>query len=261
MSNENKFKKILLGENRDAVSLEHLWADVYGLKIKITAKESLMPLRSAFGNLIKDAESFQAKQILFRLVRDEFSDEIRPWLSPLGFTFKNERVEFQKAVSELPEDAGSPLRWKSALELSWTPQDIAQTLKLVAEGDPDTDPNEDPLSFIQDFLHDPVLTAGLNCIHVGFLKDEIAAFTVVQINPKTGWSRISYMGIAPKWRHHHLGQWVHRYSFKVMKESGAKLYHGGTGATNISMIRLFEKHQCDRFRTMEEWIYSVEATR
>jgi hypothetical protein len=56
----------------------------------------------------------------------------------------------------------------------------------------------------------------------------MAALTVVQMNPKSGWSRISYMGIAPKFRGQGLGKWVHRFSFRKMKEEGGKLYHGGT---------------------------------
>jgi GNAT superfamily N-acetyltransferase len=117
------------------------------------------------------------------------------------------------------------------------------------------------LLFIQDFLVDPVLTAGLGCIHVGFMGDEIAAMTVVQINSKSGWSRISYMGVVPKFRTLGLGKWVHRYSFVQMKKQGGKLYHGGTVSTNTRMIRLFESHGCAVYRQMEEWIYLTKRGR
>lgn len=69
-----------------------------------------------------------------------------------------------------------------------------------------------------------------------------------------GASRISYMGVAPEFRQQGLGKWVHRYSFKTMKNLGEKLYHGGTSATNHAMLRLFEIHQCELFLEMEEWI-------
>ncbi len=81
--------------------------------------------------------------------------------------------------------------------------------------------------------------------------------TVVQINPKSGWSRISYMGIVPRFRGKNLGKWVHRYSFRVMKAAGGKQYHGGTVATNKRMISLFELHNCNQFCEMEEWVFTV----
>jgi hypothetical protein len=263
MNNEIKFKKFpligSLNEELGTVTLEHLWADVFALKMKIIKTEALEQLNDVILEALSEADIFKAQQVVFRLIKGEnSSDEIRRLLPRLGFKKKNERIEFKKQLNELPSDAGSPMTWKTAEELSWSPQDIANTLKLVAEGDPDTDPNEDPLLFIQDFLVDPVLSSGLQCVHIGFIKNELAAFSVVQINPKTGWSRISYMGIMPKFRKQNLGLWVHRYSFTVMKAQGGKLYHGGTSATNKGMIRLFEKHQCNQFCEMEEWNYSLK---
>lgn len=260
---EIKYKKIQLtnsqNENVGTVSLEHLWADVFAVKIKIEKLEALNFLEENIRELLKEARYFRASQVIFRIVLDDNSSAISLLISKLGFKKKNERVEYKKQLAELPDDTGSPLVWKAAEELGLGPSEIAITLKLVAEGDPGTDPNEDPLTFIQDFLADPVLTSGLKCIHIGFIDNKIATFSVVQINPKTGWSRISYMGIVPSFRSQSLGVWVHRYSFKVMKEQGGKFYHGGTVATNKAMIRLFEKHHCDLFCKMEEWDYFLNA--
>lgn len=240
------------------VALEHLWADVYGLKYKRTEKNpSCLQWTDAIRKALTEAEILKARQVVFRLIKDSYSDEISQLLPQLEFKKKNERLEFKKRIEELPDDTGSPMTWKSAAELGWNPQKIANALKLVAEGDPDTDPNDDPLQFIQDFLADPVLTSGLQCIHIGYFENAVAALTVVQINPKSGWSRISYMGIVPMFRKQNLGKWVHRYSFKVMKAEGGRLYHGGTVATNTRMIRLFEQHNCNRFCEMEEWNYSL----
>lgn len=263
MSSKITFKKFSLFDNKNeeigAVTLEHLWADVFGLRIKRTEKAALASQwESAFQEALVQAQIFNARQVVFRLIKDKHSEEISRLLPGLGFQKKNERVEYKKPIDELPEDEGSPIIWKSAAELRWSPQEIANTLKLVATGDPDTDPNENPLQFIQDFLADPVLTSGLHCIHIGFIENEDAALTVVQINPKTGWSRISYMGTTPKFRNKNLGQWVHRYSFKQMKIQGGKLYHGGTTTTNKRMIQLFEKHGCNLFCEMQEWIYFLK---
>lgn len=263
MNEEIKFKKFPLLNSKNEplanITLEHLWADVFALKMKVLKIEGMPRLGEVIQEALKEANRFKARLVMFRLIKGQTaSEEISELLTTLGFKKKSERIEFKKSVDELPGDVGSPIKWKNAEELGWSRQEIAKTLKQVAEDDPDTDPNEDPLLFIQDFLSDPVLTSGLHCIHIGFVDDEIAAFTVVQINPKTGWSRISYMGVVPKFRKKNIGVWVHRYSFKVMKSEGGKLYHGGTTSTNIRMIKLFENSGCDKFCEMEEWNYSLK---
>ena len=262
MKGDIKFKKFPLvnaaKEELAKITLEHLWADVFALKMKVLNREAISKLSGVIHEVLKESNCFKARLVMFRLIKGETaSEEIVTLLPKLGFKKKSERIEFKKFVDELPSDDGTPFAWKTAEELGWKPQDIANTLKQVAEGDPDTDPSDDPLLFIQDFLADPVLTSGLRCIHIGFKDTEIAALTVIQINPKTGWSRISYMGIMPKFRKQNLGLWVHRYSFKVMKAEGGKLYHGGTTATNYGMIKLFENSGCNKFCEMEEWNYSL----
>ncbi|MFZ3229825.1 MAG: hypothetical protein WA160_06445 [Pseudobdellovibrio sp.] len=263
MSNKIIFKKYLFFDSKNeeigTVTLEHLWADVFGLRIKRTEKFSLLSQwESAFQEALVQAQIFNARQVIFRLIKDNDSEELGRMLQGLGFQKKNERVEYRKPIDELPDDEGSPIIWKSAAELCWSHQEIANTLKLVATGDPDTDPNEDPLLFIQDILADPFLTSGLQCIHIGFIEDKIAALTVVQTNLNIGWTHISYMGTALKFRNKNLGQWVHRYSFRQMRIQGCKLYHGGTNSTNKPMIQLFEKHGCNLFCEMEEWIYFLK---
>jgi hypothetical protein len=261
VNSKTKHFPLLSASNEElgTVTLEHLWADVFAIKIIILRVEALLDLEDAIQKALKNAAHFSARLVMYRLIKGESaSEKISGLLSKLGFKKKNERIEFKRAVNELSSDEDSPMSWKTSDELNLSPQDIANTLKEVAFGDPDTDPNEDPLLFIQDFLADPVLTSGLRCIHIGFLGEEIAALTVVQINPKTGWSRISYMGIIPKYRKQNLGIWVHRYSFKIMKSEGGKLYHGGTTSNNAGMIRLFEKSGCIRFCEMEEWNYSLK---
>jgi hypothetical protein len=262
MNEEIKFKKFPLLNSKSEplanITLEHLWADVFALKMKVLKIEGVPRLGEVIQEALKEANGLKARMVMFRLIKGETaSQEISDLLPKLGFKKKSERIEFKKSVDELPSDDGSPIKWKNAEELGWGPQEIAKTFKKVAEGDPDTDPNEDPLLFIHDFLSDSVLTSGLQCIHLGFVDGEIAAFTVVQVNPKTGWSRISYMGLMPQFRKQSLGRWVHSYSFKIMKSEGGKVYHGGTTSTNARMIRLFENSGCDKFCEMEEWNYTL----
>jgi GNAT superfamily N-acetyltransferase len=243
-----------MGEDCGAVTLQHMWADVFALRFSVLDSAGISALNSAVPEALAEARVREAKSVAIRLVKDEvFSEEIAQMLPSLGFVKKSERVEFKKSVEELPGDSGTPLVWKTAEELSWQPTDIAKVLMMVAVGDPNTSEDDDPIAFIQDFLVDPELTAGLQCIHVGFLNGEIAAFAVVQIKLETGWSRISYMGIVPGFRGQGLGAWVHRFCFGIMKRDGGKLYHGGTLASNSGMIRLFESSGCERFREMSEW--------
>lgn len=262
MSGEIRITKFALLDNQNHplahIALEHLWADVFALKLKILNVECLPRLPLVVQEVLEKARCLDARLVMFRLIKGETaSADVGHLLPKLGFKKKSERVEFKKSLDDLPLSEFSPLKWKNAEELGWNPQNIAETLREVAKGDPDTDPSEDPLLFIQDFLADPVLTSGLQCIHIGFAGHETAALTVVQINPKTGWSRISYMGVMPEFRRQNLGQWVHRYSFDVMRAEGGKLYHGGTTSTNLGMIRLFESSGCDKFCEMEEWIYTL----
>lgn len=163
MSSEIKFKKFPLvnsaNEDLGVVTLEHLWADVFALKLKVHKEEALVQLNDVIKDALKIAEDFRARLVMYRLIKgDMTSDKMSSLLPNLGFTKKSERIEFKKSVSELPIDEGSPIVWKTAEELNWQPEAVAKILKQVAEGDPDADPNEDPLLFIQDFLADPVLT-------------------------------------------------------------------------------------------------------
>ena len=264
MTNEILTKKFLISDKQNQeiayLTLEHLWADVFGLKYKLISNH---PTSTQWSNALKDAlvqaKVLKARQVAFRLIKNYFSEKISQLLPDLGFNKKSERIEFKKPVSELPDDTGSPIIWKTALEMDLNPNDVAKILKIVSFGDPDSDPNEDPLLYIQDFLSDSVLTSGLQCIHIGFIENEIAALTVIQINTKTGWSRISYMGVTPEFRRKNLGQWVHRHSFKIMKQEGGIQYHGGTTSTNTKMIKLFEMHNCSRFCEMEEWQIDLKA--
>jgi GNAT superfamily N-acetyltransferase len=243
------------GQEVGTVVLEHLWADVYGIIFKNTATEAHAKVwAEAVRAALLEAQTRKAREVQLRLVKTGAWQELAETLPGLGFQKRHDRVEFRKPIEQLATDPGSLLTWKTAQELGWDESRVAAHLKLVAQGDPGNDPNEDPLTLIQDFLSDPVLTAGLGCIHIGWIEQKPAALTVVQINPKSGWSRISYMGIAPEFRERGLGKWVHRYSFQVMKTQGGKLYHGGTSAMNLPMIRLFELQGCERFLEMEEWI-------
>ena len=117
---------------------------------KYTVVDESKQWADAIRNALTEAEHEHAQQVAFRIIKDEYSDEFSQLLSQLNFNKKNDRVEYKKLIVELPDDHGSPMSWQTAEELKWGPQEVANTLKLVADGDPDTDPIDDPLLFIRD---------------------------------------------------------------------------------------------------------------
>jgi GNAT superfamily N-acetyltransferase len=173
----------------------------------------------------------------------------RAALEVAGFRDLGERVEYKTPVAELPDDDGSPLAWQDLRKIGI--DEAAAVLARAAEGDPTGDAErEDARAALTELLADPLLTDGPECVQVGFEGDRPVAFLCVQIIPKTGWSRISYMGVVPEARGRGLGKWVHRHGFRMIREQGGTLYQGGTSTVNGAMIRLFETHGCQEFERM-----------
>jgi ribosomal protein S18 acetylase RimI-like enzyme len=185
----------------------------------------------------------------------------RSILTEVGLKKISERVEYQCYISLLPGDAGSPFEWKTAKELGWDTKKIAQFTGDITKDAVDVDPDEKPEDFVQDWLHHKELTSGLDCIALGFIDSEPCALVVAQVNKETGSSRLSYMGIIPEFRGNGFGKWVHRHGFKMMRDQGGKLYHGGTHGENLAMQKLFESHGCKLFCEMEEWAQSLSPYR
>ena len=113
----------------------------------------------------------------------------------------------------------------------------------------------------QYIISDPILTCNLSGILLGFIKNIAVAYIHVQINPESGWSRITYLGIIPEFRKQGLGKFVHQHGFKMIKELGGTLYHGGTASTNKAMLSLFNRHNCTEYARMQEWILDLEDLR
>lgn len=249
------------GQEAGRVHIEHLWSDVFALKFKVANEKALPQLAVKIPELLKSEGPHQQGVILCRIVKGEIaSAEMSRDLPFWGFQKKSERIEFKTPVTDLPETAETSLVWRTAEELAWSPEKVADLLERVAVGDPDYDPTESGLSFIQDFLQDPQLTAGLSCIYIGFKDEAVAALTVVQTHLQEKWSRISFMGVLPEMRNQDIGLKMHRYSFKIMRQQGGLIYHGGTNAKNTGMLTLFRKNNCQIFREMEEWSYSRGRT-
>ncbi|MEY3901775.1 MAG: hypothetical protein RL189_1081 [Pseudomonadota bacterium] len=238
-----------------SVRLTHLWSSVYGITLKIKSESaSIDDCRSILSQAIATAHDLGAKRLELRLCTETLHfDSLAHPLQQLGFQRQHDRFEFKRELSKLPNDTGSPLVWKSAEELEYNREQIAAAVERVTEGDPDYDPAELPSDFIEDFVNHPQLTSGPECISLGFLHGQFAALTVAQVDPTSGWSRISYMGVVPALRRKGLGIWVHRRGFALMKRQHGTHYHGGTSAKNEPMVRLFKKHGCDLYRRLQVW--------
>ena len=236
------------------VSAEQLWANVYALKYnrpEVGLDRDVW--KSLFAQAKAAAIDFGAMTICARLTKDYKLDMFHSILAETGLKKISERVEYQCDVFLLPDDLGSPIQWKTTKELGWDTKKIAQFTSDITENALDVDPDEKPEDFIQDWLQHDELTSGLDCIAVGFMNNKPCTLAVAQINKNTGWSRLSYMGIISEFRGKGFGKWVHRHGFKMMKDQGGKLYHGGTNIENLPMRKLFESHDCKLFCEMEEW--------
>lgn len=202
------------------------------------------------------AKDNQATKIRIRITESYNWREQITALKKIGFTETRKRIEFRRPISELPGDNGSPFVWKSLVPLGDIDEIFAASiLKKSAVGDPSADPGENSLLALRSELSDPVLTSGPDCVQLAYLNQSVAGIVIAQINPKTKWSRISYMGLLPEYRNQGLGKWVHRHGFEIMRSQGGELYHGGTNAENTPMLKLFLSHGCLEYRKMQEWIY------
>jgi len=197
-----------------------------------------------------------AKEVLVRVINEPELVGLIKELSGLGFSKNNDRIEYRSEISSLPNEYGSPITWEAmSLAGPWTEKNIVNLLKEVGRGDPDFDvENEDIEAVFKGYLNDKALTNNADCVHVGLCDGKAAALVIAQINPKTGWSRITYMGILPTFRGKGLGKWVHRHGFEMMKAQGGTLYHGGTLVQNKAMINLFLSSGCKEYRSMQEWV-------
>jgi GNAT superfamily N-acetyltransferase len=201
---------------------------------------------------IERARSLGAEAISARPHPDRIGPRYRAALLAAGFRDLGERVEFEASVEDLPDDTGTPLVWR---DLDAVGLDAAvAVLGEIAVGDPHgAAERENPRRELLEWLADPVLTDGPECVQVGFEDDRPVAFVCAQVWPERGWSRITHMGVVPDARGRGLGRWAHRHGFRMIREQGGTRYQGGTSTDNAAMLRLFEIHGCAECERMLEF--------
>lgn len=226
------------GVVRGAVWLE---ADVPGRRHLFTAGVASPAL---IAEACARARDLGTRQLDYRLEASDLSAS----LPGLGFVRRHVRIEYRTPLPELPDDAGTPLSWAIA-----PLAEAVEVLGRAAASDPDWDPDDDPDAALLSYLEDPVLTHGPECVQVASVDGGVAGIVVAQVNPRTWWSRITYMGVVPELRGRGLGTWVHRHGFAMMRAQGGLTYQGGTVEGNLAMVRLFERHRCRFLHRLEEW--------
>lgn len=237
-----------------SVGLKRLWANTYG--ITLLGMEEKVD-EAIWRGLLQQARDCWIQEGGIKLIlRNEHKGHfkvIEPFLKQSDFKFVLERIEFRTLLADLPTEEGTPLTWKSLTEVKWEKEQIVETIRSLSIGDPEYDPNEDVTGYMEDWLNHPELTAGENCIRFGFQGESLVGMVVAQVDPKNGWSRLSYMAVHPAWRNKKMGRWVHRHGFQALREQGGILYHGGTSSLNQSMRGLFVSSGCQVFRILDEW--------
>lgn len=246
-------KSVYLDENGNEISsveLHHLWAKVYAMFLSPWGKHKDSGIwKKCIIECLDQADSNVVGMIWTRIYDDEFAVPLIKVFEKLGFTRSGFRIEYKTPIELLPLDEGTPFLWKRFSEMSWTKKDLIHFVNHCGEGDPDFEEED----FTDDWFENESLSSGPDTISIGYINGEPIAVSVVQIDEKDGWSRISYMGIVKEARRNGYGAWVHRRGFSEIKNKGGKLYHGGTNKNNTAMIRLFEKHNCRHFAEYQEW--------
>lgn len=244
------------GELRGVLHCMKFQEGVFGLgNVKVSADcDDSEIFRGLVEEALGHCRALGASRVMARWISGSHPESRKDALAGLGFKAGPRRIEFQREISGLPSEEGTPLVWQSAGELTHAEFDrIGAILRKAGEGDPDFHPSDDPVELLKGYMQERGLSSGPDCIHLGSVGGELAAIVVAQVQASDGWSRITYMGMLPAFRGRGLGCWVHRHGFEMMRAQGGKLYHGGTLAANKRMIRLFELHACRVHREMQEW--------
>lgn len=192
----------------------------------------------------------------------------RAALTALGFAHDGGRDEFRLALDSdavthwlTPLAARDPIRWSALAPAgSVTFEQAARAMHDVSLGDPMSSPDEDAAAALRESLADASFTNDPMGVQVGTLDGIDAAFVMTQVNPTTGWSRITYMGLTPSHRGRGLGAFVHARGVALARALGGRLYVGGTSTANAPMLALFRRLGAEPFRAMERWALALHST-
>lgn len=180
-----------------------------------------------------------------RVQKERLTPEFRGALEESGFRQTEERVRYRRMLDGTFVEGEGRLVWRDLGAVGFDA--AAAVMDRVAEGDPGHDPSERADEALRFFLNDSVLTKGPDVVEIGYHGEEPVAFVCAQVNPRTKWGRITYIGVVPKHRGNRFGREVHRHGLAMLLRQGCKLYEGGTDVANRPMQSLFERNECEKF--------------
>ncbi len=178
----------------------------------------------------------------------------RAALAEHGFAAVNTRVEYKTPVVDLPAEGESPFEWRP---LDVVGEAAAAALIERAGPGPEWEADDTGAAVLAHALDRRGMYCAPDCVQVGLLDGAPAAFVIAQVQPATGWSTITFMGLAPEVRGRGLGQHVHRRGMAMLRAQGGVQYHGGTSTSNQPMVRLFERHGCLPFARLVEYVATI----
>ena len=233
--------------------------------------------REALGAVVADARAAGMRLLEARVVhqesgRDEAvtaarASSTRAALTALGFARDGGRAEFRlpldgDATVERIEAlrAGDPFTWDALAPAGAVAfERAARAMHEASRGDPMSSPDEDAASALREALMEESLTHDPIGVQVGALGGVDAAFVMAQVNPATGWSRVTYMGLLPAHRGRRLGAFVHARGLALARAQGGRVYVGGTSVANAPMLALFRALGAEPFRAMERWTLTLDG--
>lgn len=233
--------------------------------------------RDALGVVVADARAAGVRLLETRVVHQESGrDEAvtaarasssRAALTALGFARDGGRAEFR-----LPLDGAASAEWIAARAaedpFAWdalspagavTFERAARAMHDASLGDPMSSPDEDAAAALREALMEESLTHDPVGVQVGTRDGADAAFVMAQVNPATGWSRVTYMGLLPAHRGRGFGSFVHARGLALARAQGGRLYVGGTSTANAPMLALFRTLGAEPFRAMERWTLALDG--
>jgi ribosomal protein S18 acetylase RimI-like enzyme len=227
----------------------------------------------AFRTSIDACRSKGGRVITTRLVREQVgldpavaatrATAFQVILERLGFAHESGRLEFrvplEEAIARLEVLAAPPrLSWIS-VEIAPGPglERAARVLKAAAEGDPDSDPEDDALGFLLARRDDKDLALTPEALQIGSREGNDAAIVAASVMPRTGWCSHYYLGILPAYRDQGLGIEVMLHGLRTMRAMGGREYHDGTDARNLAALSLFRRLGCAPQIVMEQWKLTV----
>jgi ribosomal protein S18 acetylase RimI-like enzyme len=227
----------------------------------------------AFRALLEACRSKGGRLFTTRVVREQAgldpavaaarATAFRAVLEKLGFTCESGRLEFRilldEAIARLEASVPVPcLSWRS-IESAPGPdiERAAGLLKAAAEGDPDSDPEDDALAFLLARREDRDLALTPDALQIGSVDGNDVAILAASVMPRSGWCSHYYLGILPAYRGRGLGVEVMLHGFRSMRAMGGREYHDGTDARNVAALSLFRRLGCTPQIVMEQWKFTT----